>query len=102
MEDTDENYEYSATGFPVSRPVQVFSISFRQPGIIRLVNVDQTIATCVQERLEQLLPITKCGYLCFSDYQTGFTGRFNIFDLVLEKPFFTGTYAFLTFLVTFK
>jgi hypothetical protein len=29
--------------------------------------------------------------LIFSDYHTGFTGRFNIYDLVLEKPFFKGT-----------
>jgi hypothetical protein len=33
-----------------------------------------------------------CGPLLWcSDYHTGFTGRFNIYDLVLEKPFFKGT-----------
>lgn len=43
-----------------------------------------------QEKVEQLLPLEKSGYVCFSDYHTGFTGRFNIYDLVLEKPFFKG------------
>ena len=102
MDDVDENYEYSGTGFPVSRPVQFFSMSFRNPCIIRLVNVDQNIASCVQERLEQLLPIQKCGYLCFSDYQTGFTGRFNIFDLVLEKPFFKGTNKYIDNVISIR
>ena len=90
MEDLEPSYEYSATGFPVNRPIQYFALSFRVPNIIRLVNVDQHIAGCVQERVEQLLPLEKCGYVCFSDYQSGFTGRFNVFDLVLEKPFFKG------------
>ena len=58
--------------------------------MIRLINVDQHIASCVQEKIEQLLPLEKSGYVCFSDYHTGFTGRFNIYDLVLEKPFFKG------------
>ena len=41
-------------------------------------------------QVEQLLSLEKSGYVCFSDYHTGFTGRFNIYDLVLEKPFFKG------------
>ena len=90
MDDLEPAYEYSSTGFPVNRPIQYFALSFRTPNIIRLINVDQHIADCVQERVEQLLPLEKCGYVCFSDYQSGFTGRFNIFDLVLEKPFFKG------------
>lgn len=90
MNDLEPSYEYSATGFPVNRPIQYFAITFRTPNIIRLINVDQHIASCVQERVEQLLPLEKYGYVCFSDYQSGFTGRFNIFDLVLEKPFFKG------------
>ena len=57
---------------------------------MRLINIDQHIASCVQEKVEQLLPLEKSGYVCFSDYHTGFTGRFNIYDLVLEKPFFKG------------
>ena len=43
--------------------------------------------------MEQLLSLEKSGYVCFSDYHTGFTGRFNIYDLVLEKPFFKGWYC---------
>ena len=48
-------------------------------------------------QVEQLLSLEKSGYVCFSDYHTGFTGRFNIYDLVLEKPFFKGNslYIFL-------
>ena len=44
-------------------------------------------------QVEQLLSLEKSGYVCFSDYHTGFTGRFNIYDLVLEKPFFKGWYC---------
>ena len=64
---------------------------------MRLINIDQHIASCVQEKVEQLLPLEKSGYVCFSDYHTGFTGRFNIYDLVLEKPFFKGKSPLLTF-----
>merc|ERR1711963_1094561 len=90
MDDLEPNYEYSDTGFPVSRPIQYFALAFRSPSVMRLINVDQHIASCVQEKVEQLLPLEKSGYVCFSDYHTGFTGRFNIYDLVLEKPFFKG------------
>ena len=90
MDDLEPNYEYSDTGFPVSRPIQYFAIAFRSPSVVRLINIDQHIAGCVQEKVEQLLPLEKSGYVCFSDYHTGFTGRFNIYDLVLEKPFFKG------------
>eukprot|EP00090_Calanus_glacialis_P047499 TRINITY_DN9901_c0_g1_i1.p1 TRINITY_DN9901_c0_g1~~TRINITY_DN9901_c0_g1_i1.p1 ORF type:complete len:1078 (+),score=157.12 TRINITY_DN9901_c0_g1_i1:452-3685(+) len=93
MDDLEPNYEYSDTGFPVSRPIQYFTIAFRSPSVLRLINVDQHIASCVQEKVEQLLPLEKSGYVCFSDYHTGFTGRFNIYDLVLEKPFFKGETA---------
>ena len=90
MDDLEPNYEYSDTGFPVNRPIQYFTLAFRSPSVVRLINVDQHIASCVQEKVEQLLPLEKSGYVCFSDYHTGFTGRFNIYDLVLEKPFFKG------------
>ena len=90
MDDLEPNYEYSDTGFPVTRPIQYFAIAFRSPSVVRLINIDQHIAGCVQEKVEQLLPLEKSGYVCFSDYHTGFTGRFNIYDLVLEKPFFKG------------
>ena len=92
MDDLEPNYEYSDTGFQVNRPIQYFSLAFRSPNVIRLINIDQHIASCVQEKIEQLLPLEKSGYVCFSDYHTGFTGRFNIYDLVLEKPFFKGMY----------
>ena len=65
--------------------------------MMRLINIDQHIASCVQEKVEQLLPLEKSGYVCFSDYHTGFTGRFNIYDLVLEKPFFKGKSPLPTF-----
>ena len=90
MDDLEPAYEYSDSGFPVSRPIQYFALAFRSPSVIRLINIDQHIASCVQEKVEQLLPLEKSGYVCFSDYHTGFTGRFNIYDLVLEKPFFKG------------
>ena len=90
MDDLEPAYEYSDSGFPVSRPIQYFALAFRSPTVIRLINIDQHIASCVQEKVEQLLPLEKSGYVCFSDYHTGFTGRFNIYDLVLEKPFFKG------------
>ena len=92
MDDLEPQYEYSDTGFPVSRPIQFFALAFRSPSVVRLINIDQHIASCVQEKIEQLLPLEKSGYVCFSDYHTGFTGRFNIYDLVLEKPFFKGMY----------
>ena len=90
MDDLEPDYEYSDTGFPVNRPIQFFALAFRSPSVVRLINIDQHIASCVQEKIEQLLPLEKSGYVCFSDYHTGFTGRFNIYDLVLEKPFFKG------------
>jgi len=90
MDDLEPNYEYSDTGFPVTRPIQYFALAFRSKSVLRLINIDQHIASCVQEKVEQLLPLEKSGYVCFSDYHTGFTGRFNIYDLVLEKPFFKG------------
>jgi hypothetical protein len=65
MDDLEPSYEYSATGFPVSRPIQYFGLAFRTPNTIRLVNVDQHIASCVQEKVEQLLPVEKSGYVCF-------------------------------------
>ena len=74
----------------VNKPIQYFAMAFRNPGTIRLINVHPHIASAVTEKVKQLLPIEKSGYICFSDYHTGFTGRFNIYDLVLEKPFFKG------------
>ena len=101
MDDLEPNYEYSDTGFPVSRPIQYFALAFRSPSVVRLINIDQHIASCVQEKVEQLLPLEKSGYVCFSDYHTGFTGRFNIYDLVLEKPFFKGNHMLITKLFSF-
>ena len=78
MDDLEPSYEYSATGFPVSRPIQYFGLAFRTPNTIRLVNVDQHIASCVQEKVEQLLPVEKSGYVCFrqcSPPQKKFTAR---------------------------
>jgi len=42
-----------------------------------------------QERLEQLIAVETFGYVIFKDYmQTSFTGRFNIYDIILEKQYF--------------
>ena len=51
MDDLEPQYEYSDTGFPVPRPIQYFSLAFRSPNVLRLVNVDQHIASCVQEKV---------------------------------------------------
>jgi hypothetical protein len=67
MEDLEPSYEYSPTGFPVTRPIQYFGLAFRSPNTVRLVNVDQHIASCVQEKVEQLLPVEKSGYVCFRE-----------------------------------
>merc|ERR1712098_306174 len=55
MDDLEPQYEYSATGFPVPRPIQYFAIAFRSPDVLRLVNVDQHIASCVQEKVVIIL-----------------------------------------------
>ncbi len=65
MDDLEPAYEYSSTGFPVGRPIQYFALAFRTPNTMRLINVDSQIATCVQEKVEQLLPLEKSGYVCF-------------------------------------
>ena len=47
------------------------------------------LISAIQERLEQLVTVDQFGYVIFKDYlQTSFTGRFNIYDLILEKCFF--------------
>ena len=51
MDDLEPQYEYSDTGFPVPRPIQYFALAFRSPNVLRLVNVDQHIASCVQEKV---------------------------------------------------
>ena len=51
MDDLEPQYEYSDTGFPVPRLIQYFSLAFRSPNVLRLVNVDQHIASCVQEKV---------------------------------------------------
>ena len=91
MEDEpmEPNYEYSDAGYPVKEPVPYFSILLREPNKIRLINVGPELVSAIQERLEQLITVETFGYVIFKDYlQTSFTGRFNIYDLVLEKPYF--------------
>ena len=60
----------------------------RDSNKIRLVNVGPELVRCVQERLEQLVPVETFGYVIFKDYQLSFTGRFNIYDVVLDKSYF--------------
>ena len=85
----EPNYEYSDAGYPVKEPVPYFSILLREPNKIRLINVGPELVSAIQERLEQLITVETFGYVIFKDYlQTSFTGRFNIYDLVLEKPYF--------------
>lgn len=85
----EPNYEYSDAGYPVKEPVSYFALLLREPNKIRLVNVGPELVSAIQERLEQLVTVDSFGYVIFKDYlQTSFTGRFNIYDLILEKPFF--------------
>ena len=85
----EPNYEYSDAGYPVKEPVPYFCILLRDPNKIRLINVGPELVSAIQERLEQLITVETFGYVIFKDYlQTSFTGRFNIYDLVLEKPYF--------------
>jgi hypothetical protein len=85
----EPNYEYSEAGYPVKEPVSYFAILLRQPNKIRLINVGPELVAAIQERLEQLITVESFGYVIFKDYlQTSFTGRFNIYDLILEKPYF--------------
>ena len=88
-EPMEPNYEYSDTGYPVKEPVPYFALLLRHPNKIRLINVGPELASAIQERLEQLVAVESFGYVIFKDYlQTSFTGRFNIYDLLLEKPYF--------------
>ena len=88
-EPMEPNYEYSDTGYPVKEPVSYFALLLRHPNKIRLINVGPELASAIQERLEQLVAVESFGYVIFKDYlQTSFTGRFNIYDLLLEKPYF--------------
>ena len=82
-------YEYSDAGYPVKEPVSYFAMLMRHPNKIRLINVGPELVQAIQERLEQLVTVESFGYVIFKDYlQTSFTGRFNIYDLILEKSFF--------------
>ena len=82
-------YEYSDAGYPVKEPVSYFAMLMREPNKIRLINVGPELVQAIQERLEQLVTVESFGYVIFKDYlQTSFTGRFNIYDLILEKSFF--------------
>ena len=89
MENLEPKYELVPAGFPVSEPVPYFAIMLREPNRVRLVNVGPEVVRCVQERLEQLLPIDNFGYIIFKDYQISFTGRFNIYEIVLDKAYFS-------------
>ena len=111
----EPNYEYSDAGYPVKEPVSYFAMLLRHPNKIRfcfklislgwfltqiwpcflkisnfrLINVGPELISAIQERLEQLVTVDQFGYVIFKDYlQTSFTGRFNIYDLILEKCFF--------------
>ncbi len=89
MENLEPKYELVDAGFAVSEPVPYFSIMLREPNRVRLVNVGPEVVRCVQERLEQLVPIDTFGYIIFKDYQISFTGRFNIYEIVLDKAYFS-------------
>lgn len=85
----EPNYEYSDAGYPVKEPVSYFALLLQQPNKVRLINVGPELVSAIQERLEQLVTVESFGYVIFKDYlQTSFTGRFNIYDLVLEKNYF--------------
>ena len=88
MDDLEPSYELSDTGYPVHEPVSYFAIQLREPNRIRLINVGPDVVRCIQERLEQLVPVEQFGYVIFNDYQTNFLGRFNVYDLILEKEYF--------------
>ena len=88
MEDIEPKYELSDTGFPVQEPVPYFAVMLREPNKIRLVNVGPELVRCIHERLEQLVPIGTFGYVIFKDYQISFTGRFNIYDILLDNNYF--------------
>ena len=89
MSDLEPNFDFSDNGYPIKEPVSYFAISIRQPNKIRLINVGPELVRCIQERLEQLITVETFGYVIFKDYmQTSFTGRFNIYDIILEKHYF--------------
>lgn len=88
MDELEPKYELSDNGFPVQEPVSNFGIMLREPNKIRLINVGPELVRCIHERLEQLVPIETFGYVIFKDYQISFTGRFNIYDIILDKDYF--------------
>ncbi len=89
MENLEPKYDLADAGFPVSEPVPYFAVMLREPNRVRLVNVGPEVVRCVQERLEQLVPVDNFGYIIFKDYQISFTGRFNIYEIVLDKGYFS-------------
>ena len=92
MDDLEPNIEYSSTGYPVQEPVPLFAMSLKQPNKIRLVNVGPDLVRAIQDRVQQLVPVDTFGYVIFKDQHvasaTSFTGRFNIYDLILDKNYF--------------
>jgi hypothetical protein len=106
MDDIEPKFELCDTGFAVAEPVPYFAVMLREPNRVRLVNVGPELVRVVQERLEQLVPVETFGYVVFKDYApapaaagaTGasgpdaasgcFTGRFNIYDVVLDRGYF--------------
>jgi hypothetical protein len=67
----------------------------RPPNKIRLINVGPDLVRAIQDRIQQLVPVDTFGYVIFKDQHvasaTSFTGRFNIYDLILDKCYFEKT-----------
>jgi hypothetical protein len=95
MGDLEPSIEYSDTGYPVVEPVPIFALSLRPPNKIRLINVGPDLVRAIQDRIQQLVPVDTFGYVIFKDQHvasaTSFTGRFNIYDLILDKCYFEKT-----------
>ncbi len=105
MESLEPAHELCDTGYPVQEPVPSFAVMLRAPNRLRLVNVGPDVVRCVQERLEQLVPVENFGYILFKEQQQQqrqqqqqqqqqqlpTTGRFNTYEAVLDKPYFAAT-----------
>ncbi len=68
MSDLEPNFDFSDNGYPVKEPVSYFALSLQRPNKIRLINVGPELVRCIQERLEQLIPVETFGYVIFKDY----------------------------------
>lgn len=92
MEIDEASIEYSDTGYPVQEPVSMFALSLRQPNKMRLINAGPELIRAVHDRMRQLIPLETCGYVIFKDQHIAsaisYTGRFNIYDMVLDKAYF--------------